>query len=74
MQRRLFLYRVVGEGAVVLELAAAKDQALLVRWDALRVLDLGSAIKKNVDNMIHVEVLRLKHARAESKTEKHCAH
>lgn len=32
---------VVGEGAAILELLAGEDQALLVRRDALLVLDLG---------------------------------
>jgi hypothetical protein len=38
VQRRLFLDVVVGERAVVLELLARKDEALLVRRDALLVL------------------------------------
>ena len=32
---------VVGEGAAILKLLASKDQALLVRGDALLVLNLG---------------------------------
>jgi hypothetical protein len=32
---------VVGQGAAVFELLASEDQALLVRGDALLVLDLG---------------------------------
>jgi len=32
---------VVGEGAAILELLSGKDQALLVWWDALLVLNLG---------------------------------
>ena len=41
MQGRLLLNVVVSEGAAILELLAGKDEALLVRGDALLVLDLG---------------------------------
>ena len=41
VQRRLLLNVVVAERAAVLELLASKDEALLVRGDALLVLDLG---------------------------------
>ena len=41
VQERLLLDVVVGEGAAVLEVQASKDEALLVRRDALLVLDLG---------------------------------
>ena len=37
----LLLDVVVGEGTAILELLARKDQALLIRGDALLVLDLG---------------------------------
>merc|ERR1712070_49125 len=40
VQRRFLLDVIVGEGATVLQLLARKDQALLVRRDALLVLDL----------------------------------
>ena len=40
MQRRLLLNVVVGEGAAVFQLLAGEDQALLVRGNALLVLDL----------------------------------
>ena len=40
MQGRLLLDVVVGEGPAVLELLACKDETLLVRGDALLVLDL----------------------------------
>jgi len=36
-----FLDVIVGEGAAVFELFAGEDQALLVRWDAFFILDLG---------------------------------
>lgn len=39
MEGRLFLDVVVGEGTAVFELLASEDQALLVGWDALLVLD-----------------------------------
>merc|ERR1719243_174371 len=41
VEGRLLLDVVVREGAAVLELLAGEDQALLVRRDALLVLDLG---------------------------------
>ena len=44
VQLRLFLDIVVGDRSVVLEPLARKDQVLLVRRNALPVLDLGSAI------------------------------
>ena len=40
MERRLLLDVVVREGAAVFKLLAREDQALLVRRDALLVLDL----------------------------------
>ena len=39
MKGRLLLDVVVGEGAAVFELLASEDQALLVGWDTLLVLD-----------------------------------
>ena len=41
MERGLLLDVVVGEGSAVLELLAGKDESLLVRRDALLILDLG---------------------------------
>jgi hypothetical protein len=41
VKSRLLLDVVVGKGAAVLELLAGEDQALLVRGNALLVLDLG---------------------------------
>ena len=41
VKRRLLLDVVVGERAAVLELLAREDEALLVGWDALLVLDLA---------------------------------
>merc|ERR1719447_2668693 len=40
MERRLLLDVVVRQGAAVLELLAGENKALLVRWDALLVLNL----------------------------------
>eukprot|EP01106_Pelomyxa_sp_JSP_P009791 TRINITY_DN265_c0_g1_i21.p1 TRINITY_DN265_c0_g1~~TRINITY_DN265_c0_g1_i21.p1 ORF type:complete len:127 (+),score=19.94 TRINITY_DN265_c0_g1_i21:246-626(+) len=40
VKRRLLLDVVVSEGAAILELLAGEDEALLVRGDALLVLDL----------------------------------
>ena len=39
---------VVGEGAAILKLLASEDQALLIRGDALLVLDLGLDIVDGV--------------------------
>jgi len=47
----LLLDVVVGEGAAVLELLAGEDQALLVRRDALLVLDLGLDIVDGVGRL-----------------------
>jgi len=41
MESRLLLDVIVGESATVLKLLAGKDQALLVRRNALLVLDLA---------------------------------
>jgi len=40
VERRLLLDVVVRKRAAILQLLASEDQALLVRWDALLVLDL----------------------------------
>ena len=40
VQRALLLDVVVAEGSPVFQLLACKDETLLVRWDALLVLDL----------------------------------
>ena len=40
MKSRLFLDVVIRQSAAVLELLASEDQALLVRWDTLLVLNL----------------------------------
>ena len=41
MKGRLLLNIVVGEGTPILKLLASEDKSLLVRGDALLVLDLG---------------------------------
>merc|ERR1711998_263824 len=41
MERRLLLDVIVLQGAAILELLPSEDEALLVGWDALFVLDLG---------------------------------
>ncbi len=48
MQRALLLDVVVRERPAVLELLAGEDQALLVRWDTLLVLDFGLDIVDRV--------------------------
>ena len=40
MESRFFLDVVIGEGAAIFKLLASEDQALLVRRNALLVLDL----------------------------------
>jgi len=40
MQGRLFLYIIVGQSPTVFQLFSSEDEALLVRWNALLVLDL----------------------------------
>ena len=40
MERGILLDGIVLEGAVVLELLAGEDEALLIWWDSLLVLDL----------------------------------
>jgi len=51
MESRLFLNVVVGESPAVLELLASEDQALLVRGDALLVLDFGLDIVNSVGRL-----------------------
>jgi hypothetical protein len=48
VESRLLLNVVVGEGTTILELLAGEDQALLVRRDALLVLNLGLDIVDGV--------------------------
>jgi len=48
MEGGLLLDVVVGEGPSVFELLASEDQPLLVRGDALLVLDLGLDILNGV--------------------------
>lgn len=48
MQGRLLLDIVIREGTAILKLLASKDQALLVRRNALLVLDLGLDIVDGV--------------------------
>ena len=56
VESRLLLDVVVGEGAAVLELLARKDQALLVRRNALLVLDLGLDIVDGVARLDPADV------------------
>ena len=51
MESRLLLDVVVGKGAAILKLLAGKDETLLVRWDALLVLDLGLNIVNGVGRL-----------------------
>jgi hypothetical protein len=54
MESRLLLDVVVGKGAAVLELLAGEDQALLVRGNALLVLDLGLDIVDGLENTVRI--------------------
>jgi hypothetical protein len=51
VERRLLLDVVIRQGAAILELLACEDQALLVRRDALLVLDLGLDIVDGVGRL-----------------------
>ena len=51
MEGRLLLDVVVRKGAAILQLLAGEDQALLVRGDALLVLDLGLHIVDGVGGL-----------------------
>ena len=51
MEGGLLLAVVVRESAAVLELLASEDQALLVRGDALLVLDLGLDVVDGVGRL-----------------------
>lgn len=51
MEGRLLLDVVVGKSAAVFELLAGEDQALLVGWDALLVLDFGLDIVNGVGRL-----------------------
>jgi hypothetical protein len=51
VKSRLLLDVVVGEGAAILELLASKDQALLIRGNALLVLDLRLDIVDGVGRL-----------------------
>ena len=48
MQRRFLLDVVVAQGTTILQLLTSKDQALLVRGNALLVLDLGLDVVNRV--------------------------
>jgi hypothetical protein len=48
MESRLLLDVVVGQGATVFKLLACKDQALLIRRNALLVLDLALDVVNSV--------------------------
>merc|ERR1719319_1494562 len=54
MQRGLLLNVIVGEGASILELLSREDQSLLLRRDALLILDLGLHVLNGVIRL-HVE-------------------
>lgn len=51
MERALLLNVVVGQCTAVLELFASEDQTLLVRRDALLVLDLGLNVVDSVGGL-----------------------
>ena len=58
MESRLLLDVVIREGATVLELLSSKDETLLIRRDALLVLNLGLDVVDGVAGL-HVESNRL---------------
>merc|ERR1711945_24880 len=51
----LLLDVVVSEGSSVLELLSGEDESLLVRWDALLVLDLGFNILHSIRFLVHIK-------------------
>jgi hypothetical protein len=51
VESRLLLNVIVGQGAAVFELLAGEDQALLVRGNALLVLNLGLDIIDGVGGL-----------------------
>lgn len=51
MEGRFLLDVVVGKSAAILKLLAGEDQALLVRWDTLLVLDLALDIVDGVGRL-----------------------
>ena len=51
MECGLLLDVVVRKGAAILQLLASKDQALLVRWDPLLILDLGLDVVDRVTGL-----------------------
>ena len=51
MESGLLLDVVIGKSAAILELLSSKDEALLVRGDALLVLDLGLDIINRVGRL-----------------------
>ena len=61
MQGGLLLYVVVCQGAPILKLLPGKDKTLLVRWDALLVLNLGLDV---------VNCVRRLHLKGDSLTRK----
>jgi hypothetical protein len=54
MESRLLLDVVVAQGAAILQLLAGEDETLLVRRDALLVLDLGLDVVDGVARL-HLE-------------------
>ena len=54
MEGGLLLNVVVGQGAAILELLAGEDQTLLIRGDALLVLNLGLDVVDGV-GALHLE-------------------
>jgi len=48
MQCRLLLNVVITQSAPILELFSSKDQALLIRWNALLILDLALYIVNGI--------------------------
>merc|ERR1719183_2805432 len=54
MQSTFFLNVVIGKSATILQLLASEDQTLLVRWNALLILDLGLNIVNGIRSL-HVK-------------------
>ena len=54
MEGGFFLNVVIRQSAAIFELLASKNETLLVRWDALLILDLGLHIVDSVGRL-HLE-------------------
>ena len=62
MQRALLLHIVIGQRTPILQLLAGENQTLLIRWNALLILDLCLHLLDRIAGL-HVESNRLSRER-----------